>query len=110
VAFRWLKKNRLWIIKAVDRCRRRTVAWVVGNRDTATFKRLYEKVKHLKDCIFYTDGWDAFAAVLPQERHIVGKATLIRLKVTTAILAITLVGLHVGPKLYLVATIWFTLP
>ena len=50
------------------------MAWVVGNRDTATFKRLYEKVKHLKDCIFYTDGWDAFAAVLPQERHIVGKA------------------------------------
>ena len=50
------------------------MAWVLGNRDTATFQRLYDKVKHLEDCIFYTDGWDAFAAVLPPERHVVGKA------------------------------------
>jgi insertion element IS1 protein InsB len=47
---------------------------VLGHRDTATFKRLYNKVKHLKHCIFYTDDWDAFAKVLPKERHIIGKA------------------------------------
>jgi IS1 family transposase len=34
---------------------------------------LYEKVKHLDNCIFYTDNWDAFAEVLPPERHIIGK-------------------------------------
>ena len=50
------------------------MAWVLGGRDSATFQRLYDKVKHLKDCIFYTDDWDAFARVLPPERHIVGKA------------------------------------
>jgi len=50
------------------------VAWVLGNRDTATFRRLYKKVKHLTDCIFYSDDWDAFANVLPAERHVVGKA------------------------------------
>jgi insertion element IS1 protein InsB len=50
------------------------VAWVLGGRDTATFKRLYKKVEHLKDCTFYTDNWDAFSAVLPPERHIIGKA------------------------------------
>ena len=49
------------------------MAWVLGGRDTATFRRLYEKVKHLKNCIFYTDNWDAFAEVLPPERHIIGK-------------------------------------
>jgi hypothetical protein len=27
-----------------------------------------------KDCFFYTDHWDAFAAVLPKGRHIIGKA------------------------------------
>ncbi|MDR2719919.1 MAG: hypothetical protein LBC03_03845, partial [Nitrososphaerota archaeon] len=48
-------------------------------RDTATFKKLYDKVKHLTNCIFYTDDWDAFAKVLPKERHIIGK------KHTTAI-------------------------
>jgi insertion element IS1 protein InsB len=73
VAFHWIKKNKIWVIKAVDRRTRRTVAWVLGNRDTATFQRLYDKVKHLEQCVFYTDAWDAFAAVLPPERHIVGK-------------------------------------
>ena len=49
------------------------MAWVLGGRDTATFRRLYDKVKHLTDCTFYTDNWDAFAEVLPPERHIIGK-------------------------------------
>ena len=50
------------------------MAWVLGNRDTATFRRLYEKVSHLEKCTFYTDAWDAFSKVLPIERHVVGKA------------------------------------
>ncbi|WP_156918980.1 hypothetical protein [Holospora obtusa] len=59
------RSQKLWIIKAVDRSTRRTVAWVTGNRDAATFTRLYEKVKHkhLKNCTFYTDDWDAFSKV-----------------------------------------------
>jgi IS1 family transposase len=27
----------------------------------------------VQSCIFYTDNWDAFANVLPKERHIIGK-------------------------------------
>jgi insertion element IS1 protein InsB len=50
------------------------VAWVIGGRDARTFRRLYDKVKHLTECIFYTDDWDAFAKVLPPDRHIIGKA------------------------------------
>jgi insertion element IS1 protein InsB len=73
VAFHWLKKNKKWIIKAVDRGARRTVAWVIGGRDAATFQRLYDKIKHLKNCLFYTDEWDAFAKVLPSNRHVIGK-------------------------------------
>jgi insertion element IS1 protein InsB len=49
------------------------VAWVLGNRNSATFRKLYSKVKHLKDCIFYTDDWKAFSDVLPSERHVIGK-------------------------------------
>jgi len=73
VALYKIKKNKLWVIKAIDRDKRRTVAWVLGNRDTATFRRLYEKVKHLKNCKFYTDDWKVFKKVLPKNRHIVGK-------------------------------------
>jgi IS1 family transposase len=57
-----------------DRRSRRTLAWVLGGRDSTTFRRLYDKVKHLKNCLFYTDNWGPFAEVLPPERHIVGKA------------------------------------
>ena len=50
------KKRKKWIIKALDRRTNRTVAWIIGGRDTATFQRLYNKVKHLEDCTFYTDN------------------------------------------------------
>jgi len=40
----WGQKNRRWIIKAVDRRTRRTVAWVVGDRHAQTFERLYDQV------------------------------------------------------------------
>ncbi|WP_158706887.1 IS1 family transposase [Candidatus Phycorickettsia trachydisci] len=57
----------------MDRDRRRTIGWVIGNRDVKTFRRLYDQVKHLKTCIFYTDDWSAFKQVLPPKRHVVGK-------------------------------------
>jgi len=80
VALHWLKKNKIWLLKAVDRRTRRTVAWVVGGRDAATFQRLYDKVKHLTACIFYTDDWDAFAKILPPDRHVIGKAHTIAIE------------------------------
>lgn len=49
------------------------MAWVLGRRDAKTFKKLDDKVKHLTHCIFYTDNWDAFAKILPKERHVIGK-------------------------------------
>ena len=74
MAFPPKKTQKLWIIKAVDRGAGRTIAWVTGRRDAATFRKLYGKVKHLKNCMFYTDDWDAFAKVLPADRHVIGKA------------------------------------
>ena len=80
MAFYWFKKNKKWIIKALDRSSNRTIAWVTGNRDVRTFKKLYKKVEHLKDCVFYTDDWDSFSKVLPKERHIIGKEHTIRIE------------------------------
>lgn len=53
---------------------------MVGGRDAATFGRLYDKVKHLSDCVFYTDDGDAFAKHLPPERHVIGKAGTITIE------------------------------
>jgi IS1 family transposase len=33
---------------------------VLGGRDSATFKRLDDKVKHLENCTFYTDDLGGF--------------------------------------------------
>ena len=30
-------------------------------------------MKHNKKCMFFTDNWDAFAKVLPPDRHRIGK-------------------------------------
>ena len=50
------------------------MAWGLGGRDAATFERLDDTLNHFTECIFYTDHWEAFAQVLPKERHITGKA------------------------------------
>jgi IS1 family transposase len=39
-----------------------------------TFCRLCDKVKHLENCIFYTDDWEAFLKVLSKECHIIGES------------------------------------
>jgi insertion element IS1 protein InsB len=70
-------KNNIWLIKAVDGGTGRTVAWMVGGRDAATCGRLDDKLRHLTDCLFYTDHWDAFAKHQPPERQIVGTAATI---------------------------------
>ena len=61
------------MFKAVNRSSRKTVARVTGNRDIATFRRLYDKLKHLKKRKFFTDNWGGFSAVLPKRRHKIGK-------------------------------------
>lgn len=73
------KKNKRWIIKALNRRTRRTVAWVVGRCDIATFLRLYDKVKHLTGCTFYTATGAPFAAVLPKGRHRISKTHTTRI-------------------------------
>ena len=60
MAFYRVKKN---FHKAVSRETGKTVAWVIGGRDADTFRRLFDKVKHLSDCQYYTDNWEAFAKV-----------------------------------------------
>ncbi len=35
---------------------------------------LYGKATSLTNSLLYKDDWDAFAKILPQERHIVGKS------------------------------------
>ncbi len=74
------KKCKLWVIKAYDRAKNEMIAWVTGSRSAKTFRRLYEKVKHLKGCTFYTDSWDAFSTVSSNAKHVIGKQHTVAIK------------------------------
>jgi IS1 family transposase len=52
----FLQKKSKRIIKAVNRRSRPIIAWVTGGAYTPTFRRLYEKLKYLKNGRFYTDN------------------------------------------------------
>ena len=53
---------------------------MLGSRSATTFKRLYAQVSHLTECKFFTDDWDAFAKVLPKDRHVIGKSETIAIE------------------------------
>jgi insertion element IS1 protein InsB len=72
VALSRLKKRKCWICKALDRATRRTVAWVVGRRNAAPFRRLYEQVKG-DGRTYVTDDWPVYRAVLPEAQHVIGR-------------------------------------
>jgi len=58
-------------------CRRtrQIIAFAIGDRSETTCRRLWNKVPlAYRSCISYSDFWDAYQKVLPQEtHHAVGK-------------------------------------
>ena len=69
------KKNKRWILQALERRTGRTMAWVVGSRNAATAGKLDHKLSPLKECVFDTDDGKGYSKVWPTERYVVGKKT-----------------------------------
>ena len=69
------KKNKRWILQALERRTGRTMAWVVGSRNAATAGKLDHKLSPLKECVFDTDDGKGYRKVWPTERHVIGKKT-----------------------------------
>ena len=67
------KSNKLWVWKARDRASGRVVDWECGGRDAATLSRLLERVERWSPRLYCTDGWAAYAELIPQGRLFVGK-------------------------------------
>lgn len=74
------KKNKLWVIRALDRSSKKIIAWVLGKRNADTVQKLYEKLKHLSNAMFYTDYWSAFIKVLPEHQHMVSKSETLNIE------------------------------
>jgi len=67
------KKGKRWLIYAYAPETGEVLAHVIGKRDTATVKKLYQLLKNIKIDEFCTDQWKAFAHVFKKENHRVGK-------------------------------------
>ncbi len=71
------KTNKSWVWLAICRRTRQVVAYVIGDRSEATCRKLWEAIPTVyRHGICYSDFWDAYAAVIPDENHqAVGKET-----------------------------------
>lgn len=67
------KAQKLWIWKAYERDGGRLIDWECGNRDEATFRRLYERLQRWSARLFCTDQFAVYDTVLPVGRHSQGK-------------------------------------
>ena len=65
------KPRKVWLWLAVERASRRVVAWVLGRRDAATARRLWQALpgRYRRRCWYFTDLFPAYADVLPRWQH-----------------------------------------
>jgi len=71
------KINKRWLWTVMCRRTRQILAFVIGDRSEMTCRRLWNKVPlAYRRCVSYSDFWEAYQKVLPQETHqAVGKET-----------------------------------
>ena len=65
------KKRKVWPWLAVERVSRRIVAWVLGRRDAATARRLWQALpkRYRRRCWYLTDLWESYVGGLPCGHH-----------------------------------------
>ena len=65
------KRRKVWLWLAVERASRRIVAWVLGRRDAATARRLWQALpgRYRRHCWYFTDLFPAYVDALPRWRH-----------------------------------------
>ena len=64
------KADKRWIWIALARHTRQVVAYFVGDRSERTCRRLWERIpESYKGRSCYSDLWEAYRAVIPEERH-----------------------------------------
>lgn len=69
------KLNKRWLWTVLCRRTRQIIAFFIGDRSEASCHRLWKKVPiEYRRCVSFSDFWDAYQKVLPQEtHHAVGK-------------------------------------
>jgi insertion element IS1 protein InsB len=64
------KKNKRWLWTAICRRTRQIVGYVIGDRSETTCRQLWQSIPDTyKHCFTYSDFWEAYANVFPEESH-----------------------------------------
>ena len=65
------KRRKFWLWLAVEQASRRIVAWVLGRRDAATARRLWQALpnRYRRHCWYFTDLFPTYAQAFPAGSH-----------------------------------------
>jgi insertion element IS1 protein InsB len=45
----------------------------MGDRDTNTFKRLWDRISSIPCGTYFTDNWDSYKELIPRSKHVISK-------------------------------------
>ena len=68
------KKNQRWLWYAWCADTGRVLAYEFGRRKDKVLEKLLEHLEGFKIKVFFTDDWGAYERLLPESKHIIGKA------------------------------------
>jgi insertion element IS1 protein InsB len=75
------KEDKRWIWRAVDHKSGNELDWQVGQRDKATFLKLFNRLEsRFKPSFYLTEDFPVYKVVIPEQRHIEGKAGTFRVE------------------------------
>jgi len=64
------KSEKRWLWIALCRRTRQVVAFVIGDRSEETCRKLWQAIPEIyRACHTYSDFWEAYAKVFPEETH-----------------------------------------
>ena len=67
------KAKKVWLLYAYCAESGEILAFAMGKRSTKSIQHLMLRLKSIEIDFFLTDDWEAFKAVLPYEKHLIGK-------------------------------------
>ena len=67
------KKNQRWLWSAIDALTGCILSFVFGRRQDGVCKQLIDNLKAFNIRTYYTDDWASYSALIPADKHVIGK-------------------------------------
>jgi len=67
------KKNPRWLWYAIDAVTGCVLSFVFGRRQDEVCKQLIDNLKVFNIRTYYTDDWASYSALIPADKHVIGK-------------------------------------